>query len=421
MSISYLKKINSFYYFRIRIPSDVVTTLGQLEIQVSLRTKDFKTAAGHVKLFSAKAEKTFSMIRSGILSPEQIAAYFQSQFPSRRNATPRAKPRMLFEVVELFLQEHISMGRWTEKSAAEVTSSIGMFKTIVGNKPMHHIDRKAMVDYIEKLKRLPANMHKKRKYRDKPVAKILEMEVLDPMSTASVNKYLGRANALLLWSVRHGYLDRNPADGLVVAEKKIRDDEERSAYNANDLKRLVSSLATVDNGRPERYWIPLIGMYSGLRLNEICQLHLEDILEVEGVFCFDVNDAGNKRVKTLSSKRLVPIHPTLQGRGFLDYVRLMKEADHPRLWMNLELERDGYGHHFGKWYQRHNRQYVTTDPLKVFHSFRHTVANTLKQAGVAESVIAEILGHANHSITTGRYGKRYRPSVLLDALMKLDY
>lgn len=74
-----------------------------------------------------------------------------------------------------------------------------------------------------------------------------------------------------------------------------------------------------------------------------------------------------------------------------------------------------------KWYQRFNREHVSDDPKKVFHSMRHTLANTLKQAGVQEVVIAEIMGHANESMTMGRYGKRYQPKVLLEAMMQLDY
>jgi hypothetical protein len=42
-------------------------------------------------------------------------------------------------------------------------------------------------------------------------------------------------------------------------------------------------------------------------------------------------------------------------------------------------------------------------------------------AGVQEAAIAEILGHENQSITTGRYGKRLRPKPLLKALKNLDY
>ena len=90
--------------------------------------------------------------------------------------------------------------------------------------------------------------------------------------------------------------------------------------------------------------------------------------------------------------------------------------------MNLNWrEADGYSNAFGKWFQRFNREYVTDDPQNVFHSMSHLVTDCLKQAGVQEIVIAEIIGHANDSMTTGRYGKRYQPRVLLDALLKLDY
>jgi integrase len=93
-----------------------------------------------------------------------------------------------------------------------------------------------------------------------------------------------------------------------------------------------------------------------------------------------------------------------------------------KLWENLEPNKYGYwGKKIGNWYGRFNRKHITQDPKKVFHSFRHTVADTLKQKGVPEGVIAEILGHANQSITTGRYGKRYRPAILLESLEKLDF
>jgi integrase len=57
----------------------------------------------------------------------------------------------------------------------------------------------------------------------------------------------------------------------------------------------------------------------------------------------------------------------------------------------------------------------------VFHSFRHTLANSLKQKGVQEVIIAEILGHAVDSMTMSRYGKRYEPKVLLEAISKYDF
>ena len=181
------------------------------------------------------------------------------------------------------------------------------------------------------------------------------------------------------------------------------------------------SLGGISRSRPERYWVPLISMYSGMRLNEICQLYVEDMVEIEGIWCFDVNEDKDKRLKNLASKRTIPVHPKLIEGGFIEYVEQLKGKRTVRLWERLSAGRDGYSHLFGKWYQRHNRQHITKDKKKCFHSFRHTVGDTLKQVGVAEGVIAEILGHSNDSITTGRYGKRFRPQVLLDALVKLDY
>jgi len=246
------------------------------------------------------------------------------------------------------------------------------------------------------------------------------MKDVEPMSPSTVNKYLSRVGALLIWCVRQGYINRNPAEGLSI-NRNVKEEDERSAYTEDDLKKLIPSLGKFKNVDPERYFVPLIGMLSGARLNEICQLYLEDIKEIEDTWCFDINDEKDKRLKTMSSRRVIPVHPRLVELGFLEYVEQLRKSGAERVWPNLERGRDGYSHRFGKWYQRHNRRYVTLDKKKCFHSFRHTVANNLKQNGVAESVIAEILGHANGSITTGRYGKRYRPGVLLEALMLLDY
>jgi len=45
--------------------------------------------------------------------------------------------------------------------------------------------------------------------------------------------------------------------------------------------------------------------------------------------------------------------------------------------------------------------------------FEHFVANQLKQNGVAESYIGELLGHSSGSVTMGRYGKVFQPEILI--------
>jgi len=158
-----------------------------------------------------------------------------------------------------------------------------------------------------------------------------------------------------------------------------------------------------------------------MRQNEICQLYCDDIREEDGIWCFDVNSNADKDLKTGASERIIPIHPQLLDLGLLDYVEVLRAAGEERLWPNLVRRRDGYGQDFSRWFGRFKNLNITDDRKKVFHSLRHNVADALKQAGVQEAAIAEILGHENQSITTGRYGKRLRPKPLLKALKNLDY
>jgi integrase len=45
-------------------------------------------------------------------------------------------------------------------------------------------------------------------------------------------------------------------------------------------------------------WVPLIGLYSGMRANEICQLTAADIGQDAGIPFFNVREGDGKSVKT---------------------------------------------------------------------------------------------------------------------------
>jgi integrase len=150
-----------------------------------------------------------------------------------------------------------------------------------------------------------------------------------------------------------------------------------------------------------------------MRLEEVCQLHQEDIKQVDGVYVIDVNDHDDKRLKTIASKRLVPIHPNLIDMGFLDFIKSRPKG---HLWIHLKKGRDGYGRNLGSWFNKLIRKIGVANPKVSFHSFRHTFSNQLKQSDVQEERIAELLGHSNESVTTGRYGKKYDMKSQLDVI-----
>lgn len=421
----YIFKRNQTYYYRIKTPSDLTHLIPAREIKQSLKTRDLDAAKLAAANINAKVQSLFSLLRVGTIDQEQIPELIASYLPRKRLLKVVATDGMvnsnvkLSEVIQVFVTD--KSPRWTIKTKLEFTCMYEVLVELVGDKDISALTRADGLACRDSLMRLPANFRKKKQYKGKTVKQILAMESDDTLTAKTVNKYLVLLSSLFKWCVQNGMMESNIAEGLSLPETTSAH-EERKPYDLDDIKRIVVNLPR-NHDEPEKYWVPMIAMYSGLRLDECCQLHVVDLKEVDGLLCFDINDGGERKVKTKGSKRIIPVHPKLLEMGFGDYVEGRVATGAVKLWENLKPNKYGYwGKGLGNWYGRFNRKYVTKDPKKVFHSFRHLVADTLKQAGVTESVIAEILGHSNSkSITMGRYGKRYRPAVLLEVLEKLEY
>ena len=415
---SYLSHVylrNNTYYYRVNVPVDLQKHFPTEEIKKSLKTKDLKAAKVMAVSLEYKIQQAFAMIRTGMLPDDMIRQVAEGIVPDSQKAV-LVKGKLLSKVISQYTEKKDA--EWTPKTKMEMGGVFKLLQDILGDVAVNDITKQTMLDLRSKLMKLPANLYKK--HPGQTIQQILDTSGITPMSIKSVNKHIGGIAALLRYCTDEGLVAVNHASGLKMLEKG-RADEERSTYSIEDLAKVVANLPR-DPATPERYWIPLIGCYSGMRLNEICQLYVDDVQQVEGVWCFSVNGTNDKRLKNLASERRIPVHPRLIDLGFLEHLENTRKSNAPRLWMNLTwMDIHGYSNGFGKWYQRYNRTNVTADPKKVFHSMRHTLANTLKQIGVQEVVIAEIMGHANDSMTTGRYGKRYQPKVLLEALMLLDY
>lgn len=424
---SYLRLRNGHYYFRLRTPTDLRNIIQEPEIIKSLHTKDPQSARVAASCLLPGVLQVFTLTRTGFITQGQATERLDSllgrtrsgrvQQPSPLTVKPSqpASPSL-----SLMINEYINDKKsgWTAKTLLEYQSYFKLLQDVIGVKSIAEITRDEVRRLRDTLCLLPANLYKK--HPDKSIKEILKLDNITPMSFTTVNKLLTLFSSIMLHCVKERHISDNPAEGLKIHRKK-RPDEERKVYTAADIKKIVTALPSPAS-RPERYWIPLIGIFSGMRLGEICGLHLDDVRQVDGVWCFDVNGEGDKQLKTSCSKRVIPVHPYLATLGFLSFVDRLRGSGVKRLWPNLKRrDTDGYCHAIGKWFQRFNREQITADPLKTFHSLRHTFADTLKQAGEQESLISELMGHANGNITTGRYGKRYKPCVLLEAVNKLTY
>ena len=140
-------------------------------------------------------------------------------------------------------------------------------------------------------------------------------------------------------------------------------------------------------------------------------------------WCFDVLVEPNrpdKRLKTQSSRRIVPIQDTLLDLGFLNFINLLKkDTKRKRVFEELDYRERIYGRSISRFW---NNSYLPLIGIKTernrFHSFRHSVIDHLKQLGVEPHFINELIGHSQGNIDLDRYVKGYNPDILYNKCAK---
>ena len=237
--------------------------------------------------------------------------------------------------------------------------------------------------------------------------------------------WLSYTSSMFKFAVKRGWLEQNPAAGVALKTKRHEKREEREPWTDEDLAAVFNTeytSATLGKQFPGKFWVPLLCLHTGARLEEMAQLRTVDVDDVDGVAVVHVREGDDQSVKTIASIRTVPLHPTLLELGFLEHVKATAGAGHERLFPDLDkTTKNGYGDRVSKWFGRWRRRHGVTSKRKVLHSLRNTVATRLKYAGVEEFAIAEVVGHENPNITTGRYGARLDVGRLAEVVAKLNY
>lgn len=110
-------------------------------------------------------------------------------------------------------------------------------------------------------------------------------------------------------------------------------------------------------GRASAFWLPLLALYTGGRIDELASIKLEHVStrdEVNGIL---LSPEGEKSGKNAHSKRFVPLHPRLIDCGFLCYVKLLRGEARTDLFPCLpNAERDGKGKAAGRDFQKFRRE-----------------------------------------------------------------
>lgn len=229
------------------------------------------------------------------------------------------------------------------------------------------------------------------------------------LAASTINKAMTKAKMLLDYGLMNNRLTgRNPIERM----KLTGAESSRKAFSEEQLSTLTGGLSSVANAN-QRYLVAL-GAITGARIGELTQLTPEDIVVTEGYTCIDINENNGKTVKNKASVRVVPLTDGAYGfdlESFKEYVKGCP-AGKPLLSMTRDTA--------SKWFNEVYLKASLQDTENVsFHSMRHSMATTLKAAGVSLTDSQGVLGHSSQSITFELYGKGHAIKRLADALLVL--
>jgi len=403
------------WYFRYQIPSQHRHLFGnRYEVKQSLRTSNKQEAI--IKSLKLELEIRTSIQTKTLLSHSKDATNCINTPPKIKQASPTSlDPFKCLEKYKESKRELVS-----QKTLEMAYNKCFTVLTLLGKKEIKEIRRMEAEDVRASLSQYPVNAKKFKEFdglKGKQLIKANKKHQKATLSTESVKDYIQKCSSFFEWCVQMELTDINPFKGMKF-RKTRKDSEAKHAYSKENLKKLFNTEIHTQKKYLHKhyYWLPILGSLTGARLNELCQLYKKDIYQIDGVWVLQIDDrfAGQK-LKNNFSRRIIPIHGKIIELGFIDYINSVQSE---RIFPELKEARDGFGTAASKWFGRFKTKLGFERGFD-FHSFRHTVANQLKQQSVSQIKAAEILGHAQNSITYDRYGKQVEVQNLVDVINSL--
>jgi integrase len=326
-------------------------------------------------------------------------------------APPKAKDLMSLDTLyEKFKAHKIANVKWKDpetQDKREYGPIVREFASVVGKKPVHQLTHEDAVKYFEHT--------------------ISRTDI----ALGTKKRNLTRIKTLLLFG-KDQYKVPDITGPLQITADYKKTHKSYLRFDNDDLKALFDS-ETYKAGsfkKASQYWLPLIGLYSGARIDEPASLLVTEIRQMEGVWCYFMSsDDANQGGKNDYAPRWVPIHPKLLEAGFLDYWKAVKAEGHSRLFPEMgNAERDGCGKRATADFTEYRRGVgvgaLTERSNKTYHSFRSTLISEMKERGIDGDLRRSLVGHASEKrdVHDDIYDQAdFQPKKALAAIAKADF
>ncbi len=449
----FFQSLESIYYFRMRVPTDLQPLFNRTELKKSLRTKNKTVALRRCRHYVAAAENVFESLRLNHFKAELAVggadssplnltvcdarspahtvrgrekelwnAVFDAEKvingkrPEQEQPAPPNQRILLSELIRLYITEINDQRGHEVAKGTEV--NLLRFLEIVTDKPIDYYTVEDKLRYRDILQLMPRRMTKNQ-YKGMSINDIVKTNhpTEERLSLTTVNMRLIDVATMFNWAVTNNLIEGHAFKNAKLKIQKC-DDAQRPAVADADIKKIVENLPRV-TAEPSMYWVPLIACFTGMRQSEIAQLDGDDIIQINDTWCIDVNDRGDKRLKNSNAKRIVPLHPMLLNAGLVEFA----ENRHGlKLFADVKPYSGKYGHQVSKEFAKYRAAIGVEGDGQTFHGIRHSFITKLWAAGIPEAHTAAVVGHQRgerESYT--RYAKKTDLKPLLAAIEVIDY
>lgn len=298
----------------------------------------------------------------------------------------------------------------TEQTRGQYESVYRLFDQFAGAPFLDDITRQKASEFLDIISHLDPHWGRSPETKSRTFSQIVQQfgDHNKGLSNRTINRYATALSQVWDWAKRRGLLTtENPWTDQYrkIGEKRKT---KKLPFTNDELRKLLSFRLQTNPVRQSTTitlpWLALISAYSGMRLNEICDRKVEDIMQEDGIWYFNITNA-----KSEAGDRRVPIHSKIIEAGLFDFIKHHgKERIFPAL-------KPGGPDKKYSWYAsqrftdlRRRLGIIRIDPKTGndrvdFHSFRRTAIKVLERARVPQTEVAEVVGHDKEGITYGIY------------------
>lgn len=223
-------------------------------------------------------------------------------------------------------------------------------------------------------------------------------ELAEELSVNTIRSHLSRLKSLyhFAWQIAEINKKENPFESHALSHyEEDNSSNKAQLFSREQIKTIVK---WADKQTTPVKLLIYLGLYTGCRIGELCNLTKDDVINDGEVMAFYI-----RKGKTNAAQRTVPI-PKVIHSMLKDYLDKLSEGE-SLLGMTSKKA--------SRLFSQFKCEHVTKDETKRFHSFRVHMSTAYLRAHVDESIAAFIIGHkGGKTMTYGYYAKGEELKVL---------